>query len=172
LLTQPSDDFPLDYTADTVEAIYALTHGQPYLVQLIGQNLVAHYNRQVLDGERQPDQPLSQSDLDAIIASPEFFEDGLAYFSGVWAQANDSPPGQHSILKALAAGPASQAQLTKLTVLPAENLTAALATLVAHDVIALGTDGEYSFTVALMRRWVGQRLATAPSSPDVGIPYS
>ena len=164
LLTQPSDDFPLDYTPDTLDAIYALTHGQPYLVQLIGQNIVARYNRQVLDGERQPDQPLSLNDLEAIIASPEFFEDGDPYFSGVWAQAKDSPPCQHPVLYALTAGPASLAHLAKLTALPVEEVTAALSTLEAHDVITLGTDGDYSFTVELMRRWVGQRLPPGSSS--------
>jgi hypothetical protein len=163
LLTQPSDDFPLDYTPDTVDAIYALTHGQPYLVQLIGQNLVAHYNRQVLDGERQPDQPLSLNDLEAIITSPEFFEDGDPYFSGVWAQAKDSPPCQHPVLYALTAGPASLAHLAKLTALPVEDVTAALSTLEAHDVIILGTDGDYSFTVELMRRWVDQLLPSGTS---------
>lgn len=167
LLTQPSDDFPLDYTPDTLDAIYALTHGQPYLVQLIGQNLVAHYNRQFLDGERQLDQPLSLNDLEAIIASPEFFEDGFPYFSAVWAQAKDSPPGQHPVLYALTAGPTSLAQLTKLTALPVEVVAAALSTLEAHDVITLGTDGAYSFTVELMRRWVGQRLPSETSRPEV-----
>jgi hypothetical protein len=166
LLTQPSDDFPLDYTPDTLDAIYALTHGQPYLVQLIGQNIVAHYNRQVLDGERQPDQPLSLNDLEAIIASTEFLQDGLPYYDGVWSQANakDSPPGQHPVLYALTTGPASLAHLAKLTALSIEDVTAALSTLEAHDVINLGNDGAYSFTVELMRRWVGQRLPPGSSS--------
>jgi hypothetical protein len=164
LLTQPSDDFPLDYTPETLDAIYALTHGQPYLVQLIGQNLVAHYNRQVLDGERQPDQPLSLNDLEAIIASPEFFEDGYPYFSGVWAQAKDSPPWQHPVLYTLTAGPASLAHLAKLTALPVEDVSAALSTLEAHDVITIGSDGAYSFIVELMRRWVGQLLPPGSSS--------
>jgi len=166
LLTQPSDDFPLDYTPDTLDAIYALTHGQPYLVQLIGHNLVARHNRQVLDGERQPDQPLSLNDLEAIIASPEFLVDCFPYFDGVWAQAQDSPPPQPPILYALSAGPASLALLTKLTDLPVEVVTAALSTLEAHDVITLGTDGDYSFTVELMRRWVSQRLPHGKSSLD------
>ncbi|MEB3155962.1 MAG: hypothetical protein VKO26_00815, partial [Cyanobacteriota bacterium] len=110
---------------------------------------------------------LSLNDLEAIIASPEFLEDGFPYFSGVWAQAQVSPPGQHPILYALVAGPASQAQLTKLTALPVEDVTAALSTLEAHDVISRGPDGAYSFTVELMRRWVGQRLPSGTSSFEV-----
>jgi hypothetical protein len=100
-------------------------------------------------------------------ASPEFFEDGFPYFSGVWAQAKDSPPGQHPVLNALSAGPASLAHLAKLTARPVEDVTAALSTLEAHDVITLGTDGDYSFTVELMRRWVGQRLPPGTSSLEV-----
>ncbi|MEB3156096.1 MAG: ATP-binding protein [Cyanobacteriota bacterium] len=172
LLTQPSDDFPLDFTSDTLDAIYALTHGQPYLVQLIGQNLIAYYNHQVLDGERQPDMPLSQNDLAAVIASPDFVADGLPYFSGVWAQAQDLPPGQHTILYSLAAAPASLALLSSNLSLPIEQITAALTTLEAHDVIYHDADGVYTFTVELMRRWVAQRLAAAKSSPEVDLPES
>jgi hypothetical protein len=156
LLTQPCDDFPLDYGADTLDAIQALTNGQPYLVQLIGQNLVALHNRQVRDGERDPNQPFSLADLGAVIESPEFFEDGSPYFNGVWGQALDSPPGQHAILRVLAAGPADQACLAELTGLSPHALEQALTTLVAHDVITLTADTTYTFTVELMRRWVAR----------------
>ena len=169
LLTQPSDDFPLDYTSDTLDAIYALTHGQPYLVQLIGHNLVAQYNRRVLDGEREPDQPLSQNDLEAVIASPDFYTDCLAYFRGVWALAQDSPPGQHAILYVLAAGPASIARMALDLAFPIEQIKAALTTLEAHDVITHDADGVYTFTVELMRRWLTQRLAIEKSNPEDGL---
>jgi hypothetical protein len=53
--------------------------------------------------------------------------------------------------------------LAKLTALPVEDVTAALSTLEAHDVIILGTDGDYSFTVELMRRWVDQLLPSGTS---------
>jgi hypothetical protein len=157
LLTQPSDDFPLDYTVDTLDAIHALTNGQPYLVQLIGQNLVAHYNCKVLDDERDPEHPLCLDDLDAVISSPGFFEDGLPYFKGVWAQAKDSPPGQHAILCTLTAGPADLDHLVELTGLARDVVYAALSTLQEHDVIAIEAARDYSFTVELMRRWVAQR---------------
>jgi hypothetical protein len=163
LLTQPCDDFPLDYTSETLDKIYALSHGQPYLVQLIGQNLVSHYNRQVLEGEREPAHPIDIDDLDAVIASPNFFEDGFAYFNGVWAQAQDSPPGQQSLLTALSAGPATLQQLIQLTGFSTEGITTALKTLEAHDVINHDLAGNYHFTVELMRRWVSQRPAASDS---------
>lgn len=163
LLSQPCDDFPLDYTSETLDKIYALSHGQPYLVQLIGQNLVSHYNRQVLEGERDPAHPIDIDDLDALIASPSFFEDGFAYFNGVWAQAQDSPPGQQALLTALSAGPATLQQLIQHTGFSAEGVTAALTTLEAHDVIHLDPAGKYHFTVELMRRWVSQQPIASES---------
>jgi hypothetical protein len=42
ILANPSiEDFPLDYTPEALDKIYALTHGQPYLVQLVGSNSFA-----------------------------------------------------------------------------------------------------------------------------------
>ncbi|MFM9101860.1 MAG: AAA family ATPase, partial [Cyanobium sp.] len=167
LLTQPTDDFPLDYTPDTLAAIDALTHGQPYLVQLIGQNLVSRYNRQLLAGERQPDQPLDLADLHAVIDSPEFYEDGAAYFGGVWAQAQAAPAGQHAILRALSQGPHTREELAAICGLqPPEALRAALQTLEAHDIIIRTAAGTWSFTVELMRRWVGQGGAEAKAQGE------
>lgn len=159
LLTQPTDDFPLDYSPDCLAEIVRLTAGQPYLVQLIGQNLVGHFNRQVYEGQRDPDQPLDLPDLEAVIHSPSFFEDGHAYFSGVWAQADDAPPGQQAILRALAPGPANREALASRTDLAAAALGAALHTLEQHDVVRHGGEQGYGFTVELMRLWVLQRQA-------------
>ncbi|CDN15665.1 hypothetical protein RintRC_2485 [Richelia intracellularis] len=41
------EDFPLDFTPEALDKIYHLTHGQPYLVQLLGFQLVRRYNDQV-----------------------------------------------------------------------------------------------------------------------------
>jgi hypothetical protein len=76
LITQPSPDFPLDYIEDTIEEITCLTNGQPYLVQLIGQSLVARFNHRVFEAGEDPDRPISIEDLQAVIHSPEFFQDG------------------------------------------------------------------------------------------------
>jgi hypothetical protein len=159
LLTQPTDDFPLDYSPACLAEIVRLTAGQPYLVQLIGQNLVGHFNRQVYEGQRDPDQPLDLPDLEAVIHSPSFFEDGHAYFSGVWAQADAEPPGQQEILHALAPGPANREALASRTGLAAAALGAALHTLEQHDVVRDGGEQGYGFTVELMRLWVLQRQA-------------
>jgi len=169
LLTQPSDDFPLDYTNDTLDAIYEITHGQPYLVQLIGQNLVSQFNRQVLAGERDPDQPLSLPDLQAVIESPDFFQDGSAYFNGVWKQAEDAPLGQHTVLLILSEGAKDLAQLADQTGLSAPELSEALQTLEAHDVVSLSTSQAYTITVELMRRWLAQRRPSVNTTANAPV---
>jgi hypothetical protein len=168
LLTQPTDDFPLDYSPECLDEIVRLSHGQPYLVQLIGQNLVGHFNRQVYEGQRDPDQPLDLPDLGAVINSPSFFEDSAAYFSGVWAQADDKPPGQQEILRALASGPANREVLARRTGLAATALGAALHTLEQHDVVRNGGGQGYGFTVELMRLWVLQRQPSVRNPSEGG----
>jgi len=158
LLSQPSLDFPLDYTQDTLDEIVRLTAGQPYLVQLIGQNLVAQFNHQVFEAGQDPNRPIAMADLQAVIQSPEFFQDGGPYFTGVWHQAEDSePPGQLEILFQLCQGDRSVSELVEATGLAHEQVDAALATLICHDVIHATEAGRYAFTVELMRRWVQRR---------------
>jgi hypothetical protein len=157
LITQPSADFPLDYTQETIDEIIHLTHGQPYLVQLIGQNLVARFNRQVFEAGQDPTQPISLHDLQAVIQSSEFFQDGGAYFTGVWGQAEDQPPGQTQILKALCQESKDVSQLVGETGLSTETVKAALKTLEDHDVVGSTEAQRYTFRVELMRRWVQHR---------------
>jgi hypothetical protein len=155
LLCQPSEDFPLNYTADTVEEVVRLSNGQPYLVQLIGQNLVTRFNRQVYELGQDPEQPISLDDLQAVIDSPDFFQDGSPYFKGIWMQAADPPLGQQAILQALAQESKDLQQLAAETGVSEDTAKEALRTLVAHDVVLRRVDDQrYSFTVELMRRWV------------------
>ena len=156
LLCQPSEDFPLNYTADTVEEVVRLSNGQPYLVQLIGQNLVTRFNRQVFELGQDPERPISLDDLLAVIDSPDFFQDGSPYFKGIWMQAADPPLGQQVVLKALAQESKDLQQLAAETGLSEDMAKDALGTLTAHDVVVLRRpeDQCYEFTVELMRRWV------------------
>ena len=155
LLCQPSEDFPLNYTADTVEEVVRLSNGQPYLVQLIGQNLVSRFNRQVFELGQDPERPISLDDLQAVIDSPDFFQDGSPYFKGIWMQAADPPLGQQVVLKALAQECKDLQQLAAETGLSEDMAKEALRTLVAHDVVLCRADHQcYGFTVELMRRWV------------------
>ncbi|MCX5960866.1 MAG: ATP-binding protein, partial [Cyanobacteria bacterium] len=129
LLCQPSEDFPLNYAADTVEEVVRLSNGQPYLVQLIGQNLVTRFNRQVFELGQDPERPISLDDLQAVIDSPDFFQDGSPYFKGIWMQAADHPLGQQAILKALAQESKDLQQLAAETGLSEDVAKEALSTL-------------------------------------------
>jgi hypothetical protein len=148
LITQPRPEFPLDYDPDAVERIIALTHGQPYLTQLIGHGLVTRFNRQTFEERVERERRFSLADVEAVINAPEFYRDGDAYFTGVWRQAETSePPGQAAVLRALADLPESS---------ELSGRSRALETLARHDVV-VDKDGRWQFTVELMRRWVAQK---------------
>jgi hypothetical protein len=159
LITQPTLDFPLDYDADAVERIIALTHGQPYLVQLIGHGLVTRFNRQTFEEGIERERRFTLADVEAVISAPEFFRDGNAYFTGVWRQAETSePPGQTVVLRALVRSEAGMPakEIAHQAGLALEDVGRALETLARHDVV-MEADGRWQFTVELMRRWVAQR---------------
>ena len=154
LIVQPSPDFNLDYDADAIQQIIQLTNGQPYLTQLVGHTLVTRFNRQTFEEGIERDRRFTIQDVEAVITAPEFYRDGNAYFTGVWRQAETSDPeGQTAILKALSQAHLSATELAEQTYLRLDQIQAALKTLENHDVL-VATDGTYTFTVELMRRWV------------------
>jgi len=147
LIERPS---PISYTLEAIEEIIQLTNGQPYLIQLICQNLVTHFNDQIARGKQQ----FTHDDVVVIIQSSELFGYGFAYFDGVWARVQDSkPPGQAELLKHLYQGPLSLPELAAVSGLSLEQVQAALETLEYHDMIK-NVKGRYAYTVELMRRWV------------------
>lgn len=173
LITQPSPDFPLDYEQDAIDHIIHLTHGQPYLVQLIGHELVARFNRETFEHTVIPDaaprpRRFSVGDVQAVVRSPNFYRDGDAYFTGVWRQAETTPmaaptpdrgmPAQNAVLQTLA--PAASGlpfpDLVAQVRYPESIVQAALETLERHDVV-VQWEGHWAFTVELMRRWVATR---------------
>jgi hypothetical protein len=54
-----NEGFPLDYTPEALDKIYALTRGHPYLVQLVGFHLVRFYNHEVFENQRPRDPRVS-----------------------------------------------------------------------------------------------------------------
>ena len=174
LVTQPTPDFSLDYDHDAVERIITLTHGQPYLVQLIGHGLVTRFNRQTFEEGIERERRFTLTDVEAVINAPEFYRDGDAYFTGVWRQAETSePPGQTAVLRALAKpavyGKVKYGQaiydggrlmttdeIAGQAGFAPEDAGRALETLARHDVV-MEKDSRWQFTVELMRRWVAQK---------------
>ena len=157
LIRQPSPNFNLDYEADAVAEIIKLTNGQPYLVQLIGHTLVTRFNRQTFEEGIERERRFTIADVEAVINAPEFYQDGHAYFNGIWVQAQTSEPQEQTvILEALSQAGLSIREIANKTALSLEQVQAALGTLQRHDVLKQ-QDGRYLYTVELMRRWVAQR---------------
>lgn len=159
LITQPSPDFNLDYDAEAIAEIIQLTNGQPYLVQLVGHTLVTRFNRQMFEERIERERRFTLADVQAVIDTPEFYRDGNAYFNGVWVQAeNSEPPGQMAILEALCQVGLSITEIAEKTGLSCDTVQSALSTLQNHDVVKQ-QNGQYVYTVELMRRWVAQRIS-------------
>jgi hypothetical protein len=157
ILANPDEEFPLDYTPEALDQIYALTAGQPYLVQLVGFQLVRRYNDYVFEQGRPRDPVFTVEDVEAVINDPEFFKRGRYYFHGVWGQAARGAFGQQGILKALAPYPdgLSIDALAQVTGMEEETLQEALKTLTRHDVVR-EREGCWQIIVELFRRWVLQ----------------
>jgi len=150
------EDFPLDYTPSALDKIYQLTHGQPYLVQLIGFHLVRFYNKQVFELQRPQDIRFQVEDVEKAIDA-EFFQRGNYYFTGVWKQAKQDAAGQQEILIVLSPHlqGLTRADLLSSTGLTATTLDRALKTLENHHVIEC-QDSHYRIAVELFRRWVSE----------------
>jgi hypothetical protein len=153
------EDFPLDYTPSALDKIYQLTHGQPYLVQLIGFHLVRFYNKQVFELQRPQDIRFQVEDVEKAIDA-EFFQRGNYYFTGVWKQAKQDAAGQGEILIVLSSHlqGLTRADLLSSTGLTATTLDLALKTLENHHVIEC-QDSRYRIAVELFRRWLSAKMA-------------
>ncbi|MGF1936870.1 MAG: AAA family ATPase [Nostoc sp. ChiQUE02] len=158
ILANPGDDFPLDYTLEALDEIYALTHGQPYLVQLLGFQLVRRYNNFVFEQGKPRDPVFTVEDVEVVINEPGFFKQGRYYFTGVWGQAARSVEGQQAILRVLAPHTEglSLDALAQSTNMNNADLQEALNTLKRHDVVE-ETQGSWRIIVELFRRWVLQQ---------------
>jgi hypothetical protein len=157
LLANPSDDFPLDYAPDLYDEIFDLTAGQPYLVQLLGFQLVRRYNAQVFEQGRDRSHQFSIDDLTAITESSDLYDNGRYYFTGVWQQAAQSPPGQQDILKAIAHQGLSRDVL--LQQFDSAQFDAAIEALRRHDVVH-EVNQTWCIKVELFQRWVMKYVLT------------
>ncbi|MHC5759828.1 AAA family ATPase [Nostoc sp.] len=159
ILANPgNEDFLLDYIPEALDEIYALTHGQPYLVQLLGFQLVRGYNDFVFEQGRSRDPVFTVEDVEAVINDPEFFQRGRYYFDGVWGQAARGAEGQQTIVRVLAPHPEglSLDTLAQSTGMNDADLQKALNTLKRHDVVE-ETQESWRIMVELFRRWVLQQ---------------
>jgi len=161
VLQVQDNSFPLEYGLDAVRRAYDVTGGQPFLVQLLGDSLVQRFNRQLRQQLDPPSPTFTSADVDTVVADPQFYQQGDAYFRGIWAQAGEAPPGQHVLLQVLAphTNGLDQTTLKQHSGLDSATCSAALAALSRHDVIVC-QEGMCCYSVELMRRWVASGAAT------------
>ena len=155
LANPPLEDFPLDFSREALERIWQLTGGQPYLVQLVGHYLVSRFNRLTFEQGKQLEPVFSLEDVEAVIGDPEFYSQGRYYFAGIWGQAGQGAEGQQELLKFIAAfseGISIEGIAARLGP-NSENTASALRELERHDILR-EKNGQWQFTVELMRRWV------------------
>ena len=154
LIANPIEDFSLDYDADAINAIYTLTGGQPYLIQLICHSLVSRFNRRRFEERREIEPRFTLVDIEIVIDSSDFYRDGNAYFRGIWGQAKeDHGTTQTTILQLLSHRSLTSVELSEQ--IQCDDFDVALQLLQNHGVIAEGENG-YRYQVELMRRWVQQ----------------
>lgn len=155
LLQIEDDAFPLEYDLEAIDRAHALTGGQPFLGQLLGDSLVQRFNQQ-LKQQLEPSAPtFTAADVDAVVEDSRFYLNGHVYFNGIWAQAGEAPPGQQTLLKLLAphGDGLDQAILREQSGLDPAAFTDALDALERHDVVNCH-NGRCRYSVELMRRWV------------------
>ncbi len=155
LITKPSPDFAMDYTPQAVGRIAALTGGQPYLIQLICHTLVLRFNKQVFEESQKRERCFTETDVEAVIETPEFKRESSAYFNGVWEQAEESRE-QTAILKALSRRNLSFSSIVMETGLRQGMVEGGLDILRRRKVIRQ-RHGKYGYTVPLMCDWVARK---------------
>ena len=158
IVANPSSnvDFPLDYTQEALTEIYALTHGQPFLTQLVGSMLVRHYNNQMFQIGQKRKPVFTLDDIKQVTENPNFFRNGNYYFDGVWRQASQGAKGQQEILQLLSGHPQGLTSDEICQYITNVNQEA-LRTLKRHDVIG-EKNGRLLILVELFRRWVTHRF--------------
>jgi len=144
LLMNPDPSFDLRYAERIVEQVVAVTRCHPYLLQLIGEQMVRQANR---NQTRLLTDPLLETALDAALTA------GEPYFINLWTEytgtTSDEVRAGQALLYAIAQGQA----LPSIDTLVVQS---ALRRLVRYHVIEPVDDG-YRCEVPLVARWVRER---------------
>ncbi|MEK7833508.1 MAG: hypothetical protein AAB401_20625, partial [Acidobacteriota bacterium] len=133
LIEHPTPEFALEYAPGVVDRVLDLTHGQPYLVQALGSELVNLINR---DKRKEATMADLEVAIDRVLAATE------AYFENNWRDCNEA---EQMLLRGLATQ-----QADDLT--PAERQKALLS--LSRKELVEQHDGQWQFTVELFSLWV------------------
>ena len=154
LITNPIEEFPLDYEPEAVELLMRVTHCHPCLIQLACSALVDRKNEQ---------RSRHASIEDVQQASAKVLETGDYVFRGVWDWV---PVSEREALSVLASEEqATVKHLVHALQVPEGKVQRMVEQLVEAEVIEVMTDGSgqpaYRFQVELFRRWVERHVARA-----------
>jgi uncharacterized protein len=133
LIKHPTPEFALGYAPSVVDHVLDLTHGQPYLVQALGSELVNTINK---DKRKQA----TLADLDVAIERVLGMAD--AYFENNWRDCNAA---EQAVLRGLAIQ-----QPDGLSAAERQNALLGL----SRKELAEQRDGQWQFTVELFGLWV------------------
>ncbi len=145
LLEHPSDDFNMSYAPGVVERVIELTHGQPYLAQGLGSELVNHLNTQ---------NRLTATLEDLDVAVERVLVAAQVYFDYLWRE--ECSDAERAALLALTSAGALRV---------GEQSAAVMLSLSRKEIIEQVGD-TYQFCVALFRLWI-LKNQNVPVSPAV-----
>lgn len=144
LLTRPSPTFNLAYAPGAVEAVFAASHGQPFLTQALASELVHHMNRT----KRRIAEP---GDVESSMV--EVLERSAEYFADLW-QGRSAP--ERALMAAAARGD------------HVDPHSPAAQSLRDYDVL----DDQGRLLVPLVSRWILTRAPQVSAPPDEAHPVS
>jgi hypothetical protein len=156
LITNPTEDFGLNYEPGAIERIISETGGQPYLVQQICRDALDHLNHELFDLELAREVCITLADVTAVL-DDDFFRRGTVYFDGVWTQTSDRD--QRRLLRVMAGRDElwTFVELEAATGLDAGTLRRHLRWAERHDIIYRTESDQWGFHVPLMQRWIRGR---------------
>jgi len=150
LIQRPIPDFPEIYAQAAIDQIVALTHRQPFLVQLMCALLVDRMNAQ---HRNIPESKVTKSDVDSVV--PSLLERGNVYFSDLWQTQAGSDVGR-MVLSEIAKARGSRVNRTSVRKIGADEdqLRDAIQTLIRREIIEHTDDGGFQIVVPLVARYV------------------
>lgn len=145
LIEQPVKDFALRYEPEACQRVLAITHGHPFLLQLLCSEIVTLKNEQAPEVRRLA----HVADIEAAI--PEALSSGSFFFADI--ESNQVDAAGLSVLRFVAAhGEKVVVSREVLTRQFSDNLDQALALPMKRELLEQ-VDGGYRFQVELIRRW-------------------
>jgi hypothetical protein len=145
LVERPAKDFALRYEPDAGRRVLDLTHGHPFLVQLLCAEIVA------LKNEQQPSLRRLAGLMDVEAAVSEALTSGSLFFADI--QRNQVDAAGLALLRFLAAlGEGATIGREALALRVGSDIRATLDLLVRRELIEVVAEG-YRFQVELIRRW-------------------